>query len=193
MRLTLLIGCLGGSGLALAGAATAATYSSAHGQPPARATVLVDGNGTFVANRFVRETLHFVHADVTIRSGGKLTFEDGPKLSLPDPHTLTIVNRSELPRAVGQLDVCFADAPGTPCLLGAPNLPSPAHPTGVRFVDVGKPGLDERGDSLGLPPAATDNGIPHGKVTVTVTAKPGTTLYFFCAVHPWMQGVIHVK
>jgi len=26
-----------------------------------------------------------------------------------------------------------------------------------------------------------------------VTAKPGTTLYFLCAVHPWMQGKIVVK
>jgi len=25
-----------------------------------------------------------------------------------------------------------------------------------------------------------------------VTAKPGTTLYFLCAVHPWMQGKIVV-
>ena len=181
------------AGLALAGAGAAATYGAAREGVPARATVQVDGDGQFVANRFVRETFHFVHADVTIRSGGRLTFEDGAKLSLSDPHTLTIVNRSDLPRTVGELDVCIGDVPGTPCVLGAANLPSASHPTGVRFVDVGKPGLDERGDSIGLPPAATPNGIPHGRVTVTVTAKPGATLYFFCAVHPWMRGVIHVK
>jgi plastocyanin len=29
--------------------------------------------------------------------------------------------------------------------------------------------------------------------TVKVTAKPGTTLYFLCAVHPWMQGKIVVE
>jgi hypothetical protein len=25
-----------------------------------------------------------------------------------------------------------------------------------------------------------------------VTAKAGTTLYFMCAVHPWMQGKVKV-
>lgn len=49
----------------------------------------------------------------------------------------------------------LADAPGTTCLPGAANLPTAAHPTGVRFVDVGKPDLDECGDPVGLPPTAT--------------------------------------
>jgi len=29
-------------------------------------------------------------------------------------------------------------------------------------------------------------------VTLTVTAKPGTTLCFLCVVHPWMQAKIIV-
>jgi hypothetical protein len=30
-------------------------------------------------------------------------------------------------------------------------------------------------------------------VTIKVTAKAGTSLYFMCGVHPWMQGKIVVK
>ena len=33
----------------------------------------------------------------------------------------------------------------------------------------------------------------HKQISIKVTAKPGTTLYFLCAVHPWMQGKIVVK
>ena len=29
-------------------------------------------------------------------------------------------------------------------------------------------------------------------LTIKVTAPAGTTLNFMCAVHPWMQGVLHV-
>lgn len=34
--------------------------------------------------------------------------------------------------------------------------------------------------------------VQHAKVTLTVTAKPGATLYFMCVVHPWMQAKIIV-
>jgi len=122
-RLIWLLGSLMAAGLAVAGVAVAQARAPA--RAPVRATVWVDGNGQFVANRFVRETFHFVHADITIRSGGKLTFADGPELSLPDPHTLTIVNRSELPRTVGELDNCIGDVPSTPCLLGAATSRAP--------------------------------------------------------------------
>jgi plastocyanin len=30
-------------------------------------------------------------------------------------------------------------------------------------------------------------------VTFNVTAKKGSTLSYFCAIHPWMQGTIKVK
>lgn len=47
--------------------------------------------------------------------------------------------------------------------------------------------------TLRLPPAASEDGTAHGNVTATVTAKPGTAFCFLCAVHRWMQGVIHVR
>ena len=34
---------------------------------------------------------------------------------------------------------------------------------------------------------------PKGKISFNVTAKKGTTLYYLCAIHPWMQGKIKVK
>jgi len=33
----------------------------------------------------------------------------------------------------------------------------------------------------------------HSKTTVVISAPAGTTLYYMCAVHPWMQGKIVVK
>jgi hypothetical protein len=52
-------------------------------------------------------------------------------------------------------------------------------------VDVNKPGVDGPGDSYFIAPTAK-------KLTFKVTAKKGTTLYFLCAIHPWMQAKVIV-
>jgi plastocyanin len=33
---------------------------------------------------------------------------------------------------------------------------------------------------------------PHKQATVVISAFAGTTLYYICALHPWMQGKIVV-
>ena len=33
---------------------------------------------------------------------------------------------------------------------------------------------------------------PEASITQQVTASAGTTIYFMCAVHPWMHGKITV-
>jgi plastocyanin len=34
---------------------------------------------------------------------------------------------------------------------------------------------------------------PGKNVSAVVSAPAGTTLYYLCAIHPWMQGKIVVK
>jgi hypothetical protein len=55
----------------------------------------------------------------------------------------------------------------------------------VELVNKGGEGFDAPGDSIFL-------GDRKAK-TIKVTAKKGSTLYFICALHPWMQGSIKVK
>jgi imidazolonepropionase-like amidohydrolase len=50
-----------------------------------------------------------------------------------------------------------------------------------------QPGFDVEGDSVVLAPKG-----PHKTEKVVVSAPPGTTLYYLCAIHPWMQGKIVV-
>ena len=56
------------------------------------------------------------------------------------------------------------------------------------------PGLSAPGDSLLLCPNPNPQQKSCGKGSVSwiVSAPAGSTLYFFCAIHAWMQGVIHV-
>jgi len=82
--------------------------------------------------------------------------------------------------------VCESEA--TPHLKNPKAPPDDNNPI-VRWVlNKGQDGLDTVGDSIAIGPDPK-----HKKISVKVSAAPGTTLYFICAVHPWMQGKIVVK
>ena len=118
----------------------------------------------------------------TVRSGGTITLTFANTGT--DPHTLSIVNASELPKSVADINTC--GAPGTVCdQIFAAVAPSIVNPAAAQFVNVsGSPGLDGHFDTIYLPPGTN--------LTVPVTAGPGTTLHYLCAIHAWMQGDIKV-
>ena len=170
------------AGLTAAAATWAGVAGAARSAPaaPKHVTIATAGGLSFKANRFLNSGLRYARDSYTIRSGGTLTFVHKDKST--DPHTLTAVNKKELPRTLKQIDNCQI------CSLGNGNQPTQSNPNGVQFVDVGKTGFDERGDSLAIAPFG-----PASKFSVTVTAPKGTNLYLFCAIHPWMQTVLHVR
>lgn len=124
----------------------------------------------------ITDTQHFSSAD-SIRAG-KVKIVNRTKTG--DPHTLSLVKKSQLPRKGNAFPKCSAcDA-----FFGAHQFPEdgpPAQP----LVDVGKAGFSEPGDSIVMAP---------GKgATIDVTAAKGTTLYYICIFHPWMQGKFKVR
>jgi hypothetical protein len=52
-------------------------------------------------------------------------------------------------------------------------------------IDVGSPGLDAPGDSLLF--------FAGESISATISAPAGSTLFYLCAIHPWMQGSISVR
>jgi hypothetical protein len=164
--------------LAVAGSALAATS----GKGPSRAKIVIKGGDSFKPNAFFTNTLRFAPGTVPVRSGGTVTMTD---LAAGEPHTLSIVKRSDVPRTASQVNNCTICAKIGVSHGVNPNGPPspPSHPV----VNAGAPGFNTPGDSIVIGP----KGAP--KVTFKVTAKPGTTLYFICALHPWMQGRFQVK
>ena len=75
----------------------------------------------------------------------------------------------------------------TPHLKNPHAPPGPGNPIVNWILNKGQPGLDTPGDSVAIQQPGT-----HHSVTINVSAPAGTTLYFMCAVHPWMQGKIIV-
>ncbi len=121
---------------------------------------------------------------ITVHSGEKLTVSNTD--SLGDPHVLVIALKKDLPKAP------LANPFANPAIkLAAPKiLKSLKHPeAGFKAykANFGPAGLNQEGDAIVIAP-----GGPHKSTSWFVSAKAGTTLYYFCAIHPWMQGKIKV-
>lgn len=174
---------------ALACAAVVASVALASGHAAeSGAVVKTFASMEFAINQYQQEDLKFSPATITVQSGSTLTLEYGDK-GEQEPHTLTIVPKSSLPKTTGQIMSCAACLKyATPHLKNPKAPPDQNNPIAHWVLNKGQAGLDTTGDSVAIQPDAK-----HKSISVTVSAQPGTTLYFLCAVHPWMQGKIVVK
>lgn len=137
-------------------------------------------------NRYIQDGTRWQHDVYTVRSHGTITIVN---LAASDgPHTFSVVRKSDLPQTVRQLNNCRI------CQTIAKEHGANPHsqaPPKFLFVENGTgsttpPNVDRVGDSAFIAPKQ------KAKVTLKVTAKPGTTLYFMCAIHPWMQAKLIV-
>lgn len=158
-------------------------------------TVETRGDTGFIANKMVFSTLAFHPGAIEVNQGDTVAFvfadED------VEPHTATVVSQEDMPDTVEEVFNCEpcnavleAHFSGTEPEEGAPQPPSDHHglqqPSDgiVPVINQGEQGLDAAGDSLLFFPGET--------IEAAISAPPGTTLYYVCAIHPWMQGAIEV-
>lgn len=160
----------------------------------AHPTIHIVGAFVFVPNVVVMGTTVFAPDTVHVDSGNTLAVNDIDKVT--EPHTVTIVEQDELPspdeNPVPDLEeVLFECEPCQEALaahLGLDNGPPPEEgeeEVQDPVVNEGEEGLDTPGDSVFIDDGET--------VKIEVSAEPGTTLYYLCAIHPWMQGAIEVN
>jgi plastocyanin len=176
-------------GLGLAIIVAVSWTALAAGAPKAGSvTILAKDKGiSFVPNQYIQDHMAFAPGTVTVKSGDSITFKFGDAKAM-EPHTLTLVKQSELPKTSAQVENCKpCERYATPHLKNPKAPPDEKNPIVHWTLDKGNPGLDVPGDSV-----AIQQPGPHKSISVKVSAPAGTTLYFVCAVHPWMQGKIVV-
>jgi len=155
--------------------------------------VTIMGTEHFVPNTLINADFRFSPGPLSVKSGDTVTWQN----TTVDPHTISIVNASDLPTTIGQVFNC--GAPGTVCatILAChfpngfgPNGPNPPIFFACKNALNGE--LKAAGDSFLIPPP---NFGPPSLQTVTakITAPSGTTLSYMCVIHPWMQGSIVVN
>ena len=178
-----LVATVAACGLVVAGGASALAATSA----PKHTTINAVTSAKVKINRYVQDGTRWQKDVYDVSSGGTITIVN---LAASDgPHTFSVVSKVDLPRTVSQINNCKI------CLTLAKEHganPGSNAPPKFAYVENGTgtntpPNVDRPGDSAFIPPKQ------KAKVTLKVTAKPGTTLYFMCAVHPWMQAKLIVQ
>jgi hypothetical protein len=152
------------------------------GSPSAskKASVVVKCKNSLKVNRFFKEGCRFGEDSYKFKSGTTITIDNRSD----EPHTFSLVKRSQAPRNLKQAEKCFAS--GVCASIGqAHGFPEGEGPPANPIVNVGATGFDAPGDSVFFD--------PKSKTKVQLTAKKGQTLYFMCIIHPQMQSRIKVR
>lgn len=171
-------------GLAVAVAAVTPALAGSAAQAPNRVVLETVGGPKFAPNRFVSDTMRFKRDVTRVASGGRVVIRDRTR----NPHTLSLVRRTQLPRTFRQMNRCFGPGPCDDLAVehGAinPDTGEEQDPT-TPLVNVGAAGFNAPGDSVVI--------APRGSATIRVTAPRGSNRFFLCAIHPWMQGKFEVR
>jgi hypothetical protein len=149
---------------------------------PSKKTIDIKGGPSKKKNAFgIKDSMRWSPAKFSIASDGTLTIK-GKSSAKEGPHSFSIVKASQEPTTKKQVENCSV------CngFFKKHKVNEKTGKIGKPILNTGAKGFDAPGDSIVIAP---------GKSTtkVKITAKPGTTLSFICAVHPWMQGQVTVK
>jgi plastocyanin len=140
--------------------------------------------------KYLKIDMRFKARNTTVKSGATVKLVN--KIKEPEPHTITFIEKRFLPTQgfeTGLEEQLFAAHKVDPSNEEAP--------PGVLVVDNGQPAqgtlqVDTMfsktvlGDSAFIAPG-------QKRFNFEVTADKGSKLFYYCAIHPWMQGKITVN
>ena len=175
--------------VALVATATLGVLAPAAHAAPKKNEIRISGGTVFKPGKYVKDTIHF-NATTTVKSGGTIkVVNKGPASA--GPHTVSLLKASALPKTLKQAEACFEFAGVCGPLAAAHQVDQTTGEPTVPLYDAGAEGFQTLGDAK----TAGDSSFfaPGQGTSFKVTAKKGSVLPFFCAVHPWMQGKIKVN
>ena len=170
--------------LAVAGVAVGSAVAASGGAPKVD-KIKVVGGAKVKPGFYIQDMLRYTPYKSSVKSGGTISVSGGNKAAFGEgPHSFSLVKKSQLPKTAAQINNCkvcgqLAQEHGID-----PNDPNSQPKT--LTVDGGD-GFNKPGDS------AIFDGQQVKSLKLHVTAKKGTTLYYMCGFHPWMQGSVRVR
>lgn len=134
--------------------------------------------------------LHFV-APKTIESGQELTVINQTNPKQVGPHTFALVTKGSIPKTKKARQLCFT--PKHICkAIAAWHGVKGNGPVKQNPATAGAEGWDTLGSLTKKGDSWFTGEKPGSSIVQKVTAAAGTTIYFMCAIHPWMHGSIEV-
>ena len=175
--------------VAIAATAALGVLAPAAGAAPKKNEIRIVGGPVFKAGKFIKDDVRF-NENTTVKSGGTVKVVNKGSVKA-GPHTVTLVKKSALPTTLAKAELCFEMKGVCGPLAAAHQLDPATQEPKVPLFDAGAEGFGTMGDDK---QAGDSVFFPPGRGTsFKVTAKKGSVLTFFCAVHPWMQGKISVN
>jgi plastocyanin len=170
----LMVVVLGSTALALAALAA-----------PGSRTVTTRGDEVLKVNVGVNSTLRFSPGPLNAGVGDSITWVAGDKIGAP--HTVTLTRNPEALVETFLEMIGIEPCPACDAAIGGA--------LGGHFPDMLPPVLElGLGDGFGADGDSFlfGNGFPASKTVVLEDVTAGETVYYFCAIHPWMQGSIDI-
>ena len=182
----------GTAGLALmAAGGVAAVSASGSGSAESSATNLAVVKQKFSLemkpNRYIMDRMRFNKDTYEVNSGGTLRVVNNKPQE--GPHTVSIVRRRDLPTNANEAFNCRSCNAIGQAHGADPNSDAPPE---FPFVEDGKGQNDP--SNFNRPGDSGITGPRKGSsFEVPVTAPAGSTRFFLCAIHPWMQAKLRVE
>ncbi len=159
---------------------TLATGATSGTPPPPGATVDVLN----IAGGFSKgNLLHFVNPP-SVHTGDYLEIDNQTNPHQVGPHTFSLVTKNSVPKTKHARKACFTK--GHLCRKVVSGFGKSA------VSKAGQPGWDTEGTKSTVGDGWFTGNKPGTSFVQVVSAQPGTTLYYFCAIHTFMHGKITV-
>ncbi len=130
-------------------------------------------------------------APKTIVSGEDLTILNQTNPHRVGPHTFSLVTKGSIPKTPKARQLCFT--PKHICKsIAAWHGVKGNGPVKENPAEAGLEGWDTMGSLTKKGDSWFTGEKPGTSFGQKVTAAAGTTIYFLCAIHPWMHGSIEV-
>jgi len=158
----------------------------------AEGTVPDTGKTDQIKIELTKGKLKFV-APETVAYGDQLEVVNETNPKQVGPHTFSLVTKGSIPTTAKARKSCFT--PKHICLAIAKwhGFSPKSEKITINPAKAGPEGWSTMGNATGKKGDSWFTGEkPGGHISQQVTAVPGTTLYFQCAVHPWMHGKVAV-
>lgn len=179
--------------LALAVSAAALTVAGGASLAGAAETSVATGKTDVISIELTKGKLKFVGPE-TVTVGDQLEIVNKTNPHQVGPHTFSLVTKGSVPKTGTQRKHCFT--PKHICLAIAKwhGFNPKTEKITINPAKAGPEGWSTEGNATGKKGDSWFTGeTKGGHFSQEVTAEPGTTLYYMCAVHPWMHGKVTVE
>jgi hypothetical protein len=134
--------------------------------------------------------IHFVPPP-SVHTGDYLEIQNDTNPHKVGPHTFSLVQSSAIPKTHHARKVCFTKGHICRAIAGWHGAKGNGAP-GTNPAEAGLPGWDTMGNLTTNGDSWFTGTKPNASFVQQVSAAPGTTLTFMCAVHSFMHGKITV-